>query len=127
MKCKNCKGAGFIPLGEGIKGIKECPICKGTGKIETEPKEKRIEELEQKISVLLSCKNCPENKDGLICQKEYEGKCLAQKIQYIKELKEENAELKNLLRQCYQYHLHPEVSEYPYDKVEKFFNKGGLC
>lgn len=39
----------------------------------------------------------------------------------------ENEELKILLRQCYQYHLHPEVSEYPYDKVEKFFNKGGLC
>lgn len=55
---------------------------------------KANEELEEKISVLLSCKNCPENKDGLICQKEYENKCLAQKIQYIKELKEENAELK---------------------------------
>lgn len=35
-KCKNCKGTGFIPLGEGVKGIKECPVCKGTGKIETE-------------------------------------------------------------------------------------------
>ena len=57
-------------------------------------KEKRIEELEEKISVLLSCKNCPENKGGLLCQKEYEDKCLAQKIQYIKELQEENAELK---------------------------------
>ena len=33
---------------------------------------KANEELEEKISVLLSCKNCPENKDGLICQKEYE-------------------------------------------------------
>ena len=52
---------------------------------------KANEELEQKISVLLSCKNCPENKDGLICQKEYENKCLAQKIQYIKELKEDLA------------------------------------
>ena len=30
-KCKNCKGTGFIPLGEGIKGLKECPVCKGTG------------------------------------------------------------------------------------------------
>lgn len=34
-KCKNCKGTGFIPLGEGIRGIKECPICKGIGKIES--------------------------------------------------------------------------------------------
>lgn len=59
---------------------------------------KANEELKEKISVLLSCKNCPENKDGLICQKEYEGKCLAQKIQYIKELKEENAELKEKLK-----------------------------
>ena len=45
----------------------------------------------------------------------------------IEELEKENEELKILLKQCYQYHLHPEVSEYPYDKVEKFFNKGGLC
>ncbi len=58
--------------------------------------EKRIEELEEKISVLLSCKNCPENKGGLLCQKEYEGKCLSQKIQFIKELQEENAELKEM-------------------------------
>lgn len=50
-------------------------------------------ELEEKISNLLSCQNCPGNKGGLLCQKEYEDKCLAQKIQYIKELKEENAEL----------------------------------
>ena len=38
-KCKNCKGVGSIPLGEGLKGIRECPVCKGTGKIETEIKE----------------------------------------------------------------------------------------
>ena len=66
-------------------------------------KEKRIEELEEKISVLLSCKNCPENKGGFICAKEYENKCLAQKIEYIKELQEENAELKeqcSILADC---------------------------
>ena len=57
--------------------------------------EKYIAELEERISVLLSCKNCPENKGGLICQKEYENKCLAQKIQFIKELQEENNDLKN--------------------------------
>ena len=57
-------------------------------------KDKRIEELEEKIGILLSCKNCPENKGGYICAKEYENKCLAQKIEYIKELQEENAELK---------------------------------
>jgi hypothetical protein len=51
---------------------------------------KNLLEFERKISVLLSCKNCPENKGGLLCQKEYEDKCLTQKIQYIKELKEEN-------------------------------------
>ena len=54
-------------------------------------------ELKEKVSILLSCKNCPENKGGYICQKEYEDKCLAQKIQYIKELQGENAELKKLL------------------------------
>lgn len=55
---------------------------------------KRITELEEQISILLSCKNCPDNKGGFLCQKEYEGKCLSQKTQYIKELKEEIAELK---------------------------------
>ena len=59
----------------------------------------RIAELEKKISVLLSCKNCPENKGGLLCQKEYEDKCLAQKIQYIKELQEEIAELKAQIKE----------------------------
>lgn len=49
-------------------------------------------ELQEKISVLLSCTNCPENKGGLICLKEYENKCLSQKIVYIKELKEDIAE-----------------------------------
>ena len=53
-------------------------------------KEQEITELKKKISILLSCKNCPENKGGYICEKEFEGKCLAQKIQYIKELQEEN-------------------------------------
>ena len=55
------------------------------------------EELKEKISVLLSCKNCPENKGGWICAKEYEDKCLAQKIEFIKELKKENAEMKEQL------------------------------
>ena len=58
-------------------------------------------ELEEKIRVLLSCKNCPENKGGYICQKEYENKCLAQKIEYIKELQQENAELKSGCGMCY--------------------------
>jgi DNA repair exonuclease SbcCD ATPase subunit len=55
--------------------------------------EKENEKLKKRLSVLLSCKNCPDNKGGFICQKEYEDKCLTQKIQYIKELKEENTEL----------------------------------
>jgi len=59
---------------------------------------KKGEELEKVLSNSLSCKNCSENKGGLICQKEYEDKCLVQKIQYIKELQEENAELKELLK-----------------------------
>ena len=58
------------------------------------PVQKENAELKEKISVLLSCKNCPENKGGYICEKEYNNKCLAQKIQYIKELKQENSELK---------------------------------
>ena len=37
--------------------------------------EKENAELEENISILLSCKNCPENKGGWVCEKEYEGKC----------------------------------------------------
>lgn len=59
-----------------------------------------VDKLEEKISILLSCKNCPENKGGLLCQKEYEDKCLSQKIQYTKELKEEIAELEKELEQA---------------------------
>ena len=62
--------------------------------------EKENAELKEKISILLSCKNCPENKGGWICAKEYEDKCLAQKIEFIKELEKENAELKE---QCLSY------------------------
>lgn len=55
-------------------------------------------ELEEKISFLLSCKNCPENKGGFICVKEYENKCLSQKIVYIKELKKEKSKLLGIIR-----------------------------
>ena len=63
-------------------------------RISIKNKKAEIKELEEKISVLLTCKNCPENKGGYICTKEYDNKCLAQKIQHVKELEEENAELK---------------------------------
>lgn len=59
---------------------------------------KQIAELEEKISVLLSCKNCPENKGGWICVKEYENKCLAQKIEFIKELEKEKCELLGIIQ-----------------------------
>ena len=55
-------------------------------------------ELKEKISVLLSCKNCPENKGGWICLKEYENKCLTQKIKFIKELEEEKCELLGIIQ-----------------------------
>ena len=74
----NCSGA------LSTKKIYICGYLAGA-----EPREKRIAELEKKISILLSCKNCPNNKGGYICEKEYEGKCLSQKTQYIKELQEE--------------------------------------
>ena len=58
-----------------------------------EPRERRIAELEkenaelkEKISVLLSCKNCSENK------------CLTQKIEFIKELEEEKCELLGIIQ-----------------------------
>ena len=67
-----------------------------------EYKNKENAELKEKISILLSCKNCPENKGGWICAKEYENKCLAQKIEFIKELEKENAKLQEKLniRSC---------------------------
>ena len=61
--------------------------------------EKQNKELQKQISILLSCKNCPDNKGGYICEKEYNDKCLTQKIQYIKELQEEIAEAKHYLNE----------------------------
>lgn len=52
---------------------------------------------------------------------------LDKQIEATYKLSKENEELKILLKQCYKYHLHPEVFEYPYDDVEKFFNEEGLC
>lgn len=59
---------------------------------------KQIAELKEKISVLLSCKNCPENKGGWLCVKEYENKCLAQKIVLIQELEKEKCELLGIIQ-----------------------------
>ena len=61
---------------------------------------KENSKLQEKISVLLSCTNCPENKGGWICEKEYKNKCLKQKIVYIKELKEDIAEMKEQINKA---------------------------
>ena len=74
-------------------------------------KDKVVQELKEKISILLSCKNCPENKGGWICEKEYEDKCLTQKITYIKELKEENAELEKQLTKAKEMLKHMQGAE----------------
>ena len=91
--------------------LKDCPIVKENeelkAKIENlkktyrKQRNKRIDELQKRnaelkkeISVLLSCSNCPENKGGYICEKEYNDKCLSQKIEYIKELKEQIEKMK---------------------------------
>lgn len=68
---------------------------------------RRIEELEKEISVLLSCKNCPENKGGYICVKEYENKCLAQKIEFIKELEKENHNLATTIEKSKEWGVSP--------------------
>lgn len=81
--------------------------------------EKQVAELEEKISVLLSCKNCPENKGGFICQKEYENKCLAQKIQFIKELQEENAELKEFYENEY-FQIADRTADEKIKELEKY-------
>ena len=72
-----------------------------TGQVLKMTKEKLKKEnakLQEKISVLLSCTNCPENKGGWICAKEYENKCLTQKIEFIKELEEEKCELLGIIQ-----------------------------
>ena len=68
-------------------------ICKENAELK-----KENAKLQEKISVLLSCTNCPENKGGWICEKEYENKCLPQKIVYIKELKKEKRKLLGIIR-----------------------------
>ena len=76
-----------------------CPFEKYKSyKDENAELEKENAKLQEKISVLLSCKNCPENKGGWICAKEYENKCLTQKIEFIKELEEEKCELLGIIQ-----------------------------
>ena len=90
-------------------------ICKNLAELE-----KENAELKEKISILLSCRNCPENKGGLLCEKEYEGRCLSQKVMFIKELKEEIAELKKQLEMSnkvyndnldYSYHIEGQLTK----------------
>ena len=30
-KCKYCKGKGLVIIDKGVRGVKECPCCNGTG------------------------------------------------------------------------------------------------
>lgn len=69
-----------------------CPNYKENKSVEEFEKEN--EQLKKEISVLLSCANCSENKGGYICGKEYNDKCLLQKIEYIKELEEQIEKMK---------------------------------
>jgi hypothetical protein len=91
-------------------------ICKNLDELE-----KENEKLKKRLSVLLSCKKCPDNKGGFICQKEYEDKCLTQKIQYIKELKEENTELE---KENAELNKKLSKAEEEYDKM--FWNKNEI-
>lgn len=31
--CTNCSGNGLVPLGDGFRGVKRCPVCNGKGVI----------------------------------------------------------------------------------------------
>lgn len=33
--CKKCAGRGLTQIGPDIRGVKICPFCKGTGRVET--------------------------------------------------------------------------------------------
>ena len=33
-KCNMCHGKGFVSLGKGIRGVKKCETCRGSGNIE---------------------------------------------------------------------------------------------
>ena len=85
-------------------------------------------ELQEKISVLLSCTNCPENKGGWICLKEYENKCLTQKIEFIKELEEEKCELLGIIqgKDKVIQELEKENAELK-DKLEVLIAVGNTC
>ena len=37
IKCRACDGKGLLAFGENIKGLQKCPVCKGTGIIDTRP------------------------------------------------------------------------------------------
>lgn len=39
-KCKYCKGKKMVSLGEGIRGLQECPYCNGTG---VQSEEKKVQ------------------------------------------------------------------------------------
>lgn len=34
VKCQRCDGHGVIPIGKGIRGIMQCDVCGGSGKID---------------------------------------------------------------------------------------------
>ena len=79
----------ILGLEKPVDVVKLCVVTDSFFK----PLQNQIEDLQKQISILLSCKNCPDNKGGYVCDTEYNDKCLAQKIQYIKELQEENEKL----------------------------------
>lgn len=36
VKCKSCNGTGYIPMGNGVRGLLVCKACNGVGKYEND-------------------------------------------------------------------------------------------
>lgn len=86
-KCLSCQRM-TVSQDEYITGLTD----------EIDDLKKENEKLKTELENLLSCAKCPENHGGYICEKEYNDKCLAQKIQLIKELEHERGYLIEMLR-----------------------------
>lgn len=99
-KCKNCKGKGYVPvyftMASRARGIEECPVCKGTGKVESGDKEERKMTKEEARSSVMGAISMA-LKDPTL-QHGFEVIC-----KNLSELEKENAELKANLENIRHY------------------------
>lgn len=72
MKCKICNGTGYVGIGSGIRGIKKCDACHGTGAAQgyTETYEPEavdvVVRVDKEMLGWLDMKKFPDNQQELI-------------------------------------------------------------